>query len=252
MVAEALPLPEAIPTPPDPLRAECLLAVTGLWPTPAHPSANDEIAAMGKLDSYRARLKRWLRAPDAEDYQPRPFDAPEPPDEKALQKRILAPIEGDEEVRLLAGLPDLAEAQMYLDLVKAGRAYLDDHWPKVPVPGISADVFPLSTEELYDVWALARVLDDPDVLFDELEAGSLTIPMVDAWRTVYPTMATRLDAIFEALVIERIAAKKSLTWQQSDLFRMLRGVPLDAVIEIKTDKKADAKGPQQPPQGDAP
>lgn len=249
MVTEPLPLPEAVPTPPDPLRAECLLAVTGLWPTAAHPSANDETAALGKLDSYRARLKRWLRAPDAEDYQPRPFDAPEPPEEKALQKRILAPIEGDEEVRLLAGLPDLTEAQMYLDLVKKGRAYLDEQWPKIPTPGISADVFPLSTEELYDVWALARVLDDPDVIFDELEAESLTVPMVDAWRTIYPLMAARVDAILDELVIDRIAAKKSLTWQQADLFRMLRGAPLDAVIEIKTEKKPEAP---QPPQGATP
>jgi hypothetical protein len=248
MVGELPTLPEAVAPPPDPLRAECLLSVTGLWPTPAHPSANDEIAAMGKLDSYRARLKRWLKAPDAEDYQPRPFDAPEPPAEKTLQKRILAPIEGDEEVRMLAGLPDLAEAQMYLDLARKARQYLDDHWPKIPTPGISADVFPLSTEELYDVWALTRVLDDPNVLFDELESESLTVPMVDAWRAIYPLMAARVDAMLDELVIERVAAKKSLTWQQVDLFRMLRGAPLDAVIEIKKDK-ADAP---QPPQGDAP
>ena len=237
--------PEINPAVASQLRVESLLSITGLWPVGDHPNANDELAAMGLLDTYRARLKRWLRAPDAEDYKPRQFEAPDPPAEKALQKRILAPIEGDEQIRMLAGLPDPAEAQAYLDLAKRARAYLDEHWPKIPVPGITYDVFPLSTEELYDVWALTRVLDNPDVLFDELEAQSLTIPIVDAWRTVYPTIAVEVDKMLDKLVIERVAAKKSLTWQQVDLFRMLRGVPLDAVIEIKQDKpKPSQPAPQ--------
>lgn len=232
------------------LNAECLLAITGLWPGPSHPSANDELAALGLIPSYRARLKRWLRAADADDYQPREFESTEPPEEKALQKKILRPIEhgGEEHVRLLAGLPDMAAGEEYVALVTKARDYLDSKWPKIPVPGISADVFPLSTEELYDVWALTRVLDNPDVLFDEVEAESLTIPMVDAWRTIYPTVAAEVDRVLEELVIERLAEKKSLTWQQADLFRMLRGLPLDAVIEVKKDAP---KG-QQPQQGGAP
>lgn len=248
MIAASSPTPDAAPQSPD-LRAELLLCITGIFPSASHPNQTDELAASGLLETYKNRLRRWMRAPDADDYQPREFDVTDPPEEKALQKKILDPIDDVELARLMSGLPDIAEAQLYVELVKHARQYLDDHWPKLPVPGIAADVFPLSTEELYDVWALARVLDNPDVLFDEVEACSLTIPMVDAWRTIYPNVASEVDKILDTLVIDRLAAKKSLTWQQADLFRMLRGVPLEAVIEIK---KPEKKQPQQQPQQGAP
>jgi hypothetical protein len=233
------------------LVAENLLAITGIFPTAAHPSSNDELAAAGVLGTYRARLKRWLRAPDAEDYQPREFNAPEPPEEKTLQKKILAPIEGDDLVRMLAGLPDMDDAEAYVDLVRKARAYLDDHWPKIPVPGITADVFPLSSEELEDVWTLTRVIDNPDILFEELEAESLTIPMVDAWRAIHTETAAEVDKILDELVIDRVSAGKSLTWQQVDLYRMLRGIPLDAVVQFKADapKQVQSQQPQQPQGG---
>lgn len=225
------------PSTPNPIAAEQLLAVTGLWPTEDHPNANDELASMGILDSYRARLKRWLRAPLAEDYKPSKFTAPDPPKEKSLQKKILAPLEPEEVERMANGLADPIESQMYIGLVIKAREYLDSKWVKIPVPGVTMDVFPLSIGDLYDVWALTRVLDNPETLFDELDANSLTIPMVDAWRAIYPNMSTKLDGMLEELVIEFTAKGHSLTWQQSDLFRMFRGVPLDTVIEIKPNPK---------------
>lgn len=239
------------PTPRSPqLSAETLLAVTGLWPKGDHPNAADELASAGIVETYGNRLKRWLRRYDADDYKPREFDCPEPPSEEALQKRILDPMDEEESARLRSGLHNLAEADAYVALVQRGRTYLDSKWPKVPVPGITADVFPLSQEELYDVHALVRVLDNPDVLFDEMEAESLTIPMVDAWREVYPSMAAEVDRIFDKLVIDRLAARKSLTWQQTDLYRMLRGIPLDATIEVKQDApKQNASAQQQQKQG---
>jgi len=220
----------------DLLLVESLACVTGIWPKGDHPTENDVIAASGYLATLSARLKRWLRAPDAEDYQPRPFEFSEPPEEKKLQDRILKPIEGDELTRMLSVPVDVETAQAYVEMIRADRAYLDSKWPKVPTPGIPAGVFPLSQEELADVWTLARILDDPTVLFDELEAGSLTIPMVDAWRERRPLLAAKVDADIADLVVERLASKKSLTWQQSDLIRMLGGIPLDAIVEIPVEK----------------
>ena len=110
-------------------------------------------------------------------------------------------------------------------------------------------MFPLSTEELYDINAMVRVLDNPDVIFDELEAETLTIPMVDAWRTVYPGMAAEVDTMLKDLVIDRISKKKELTWQQVDLFRMLCAIPLDAVIEVKQDPPKQQGAPMAAKQG---
>lgn len=232
---------------PDLLLAESLCAITGLWPSSDRPSENDVIAATGYLVQMGGRFQRWLSAPDAEDYEPRPFEWVEPPSEKALQDRILKPIEGDEQARILAApVADTITADEYLTCIQRGRDYLDSQWPKMAKPGIKAEVFPLSEEELADVWILVRVLDNPDRLLEHLEEHTLSVPIVNAWRAAYPVLSAAFDQEVERAITDRLARKKSLTWEQADLVLMLKGKPLDSIVELqesKTDKK-----PQPEPQ----
>jgi hypothetical protein len=103
-------------------------------------------------------------------------------------------------------------------------------------------VFPLSAQEYEDVWSLVRIVDDPDILFDELESESLSVPMIEAWRACYPELSVEVMGMVGRVVIERDAKKKRLTWQQQDLIHMLAGEPLEAPIQIVKDE------PKQKPQ----
>lgn len=230
----------------DLLLAESLCAITGLWPTSGRPSENDVLAASGYLAQLDGKIQRWLSAPDSEDYEPRPFEFVEPPTAEALQDRILRPIEGEELTRILAApVADHETADEYLAVIQRGRVYLDSKWPKLAKPGIQADVFPLSDEELADVWLLVRALDNPELVIEHLEAHTLTVPIVNAWRACYPTLSTKLDELIERAITDRIAKGKSLTWEQSELVLMLKGKPLDSVVQLE-EGKGDKKTQQEP------
>lgn len=226
------------------LAVETLMAVTGIFPGVSHPSQNDLLAAQGLAQRWESRIRRWLSATDSEDYQPRTFEAPEPPDEQSkLQDKILKPIEGDEQARILSAFEDPEGASVYLEAIKGARAYLDGKWSKIPVPGAVDEVFPLSPQEYEDIWSLVRIVDDPDILFDELESESLSIPMIEAWRACYPELSAEVMGMIGKVVIERKAKKKRLTWQQQDLIHMLAGEPLEAPIVIaKAEPKQPSKG----------
>jgi len=223
------------------LAVETLMAVTGIFPAGQHPSENDLLAAQGLAQRWESRIRRWLSSTDSDDYQPRMFEAPEPPaEQEKLQDKILKPIEGDEQARILSAFSSDPEgAYAYLDAIKNARAYLDSKWAKISVPGAVDEVFPLSPQEYEDLWSLVRIVDDPDVLFDELEAESLSIPMIEAWRACYPELSAEVMGIVGKVVIERRAKKKRPTWQQQDLIHMLAGQPLEAPIVIaKSEPKA--------------
>lgn len=230
------------------LIVESLMAVTGIFPGGIHPSQNDLLAAQGLAARWDSRIRRWLAATDSDDYQPRPFESPEPPeDQSKLQDKLLKPIEGDEQARILSTFEDPEGAAEYLAAIKNARAYLDGKWTKTPVPGALDEVFPLSTQEYEDVWSLVRIVDDPDILFDELEAESLSVPMIEAWRACYPELSAEMIGMIGRVVIERKAKKKRLTWQQQDLIHMLAGEPLEEPIRIV--KEEPKQKPQQQEQG---
>lgn len=231
------------------LTVETLMAVTGIFPGGLHPSENDLLAAQGLAARWESRIRRWLSATDADDYQPREFESPPPPEEQSkLQDKLLKPIEGDEQSRILAAYDDPAFAMEYLEAIKAAREYLDGKWTKLPVPGAIDEVFPLSQQEYEDVWSLVRIVDDPDVLFDELESESLSIPMIEAWRTCYPELSVEVMGMVGRVLIERKAKKKLPTWQQQDLIHMLAGEPLEAPIVIaKSEQKPQNGGKENQP-----
>jgi hypothetical protein len=222
------------------LPAEALAAVTGLWPGPSSPTENDRLAAYGLLDRWRGRLARWMRQAD----EPEPFDWQEPPEAKALQKKIVAPIDEPETTRIIAHVGDHDLGREYIAILEAGRNYLDAHWRKVPVPGLGSEVFDLSVEDLATVWNLTRVLDGPDTLLDEISSYSVTVDMIDAFHTVYPELASAVGDMLDDLLIDHMSRKKALTCQQEDIFRMVRGIPRNEPVKVEEQKPKDAQQPQ--------
>jgi hypothetical protein len=214
------------------LTAEKLMAVTGIFPSKGHPSDQD-LLAVDALDArWKSRAKRWLRMYDEEKRKPAPFESPDPPEERKLQDKLLAQIAGENDVNMLGGIPDPELGAEYVETVKAACRYIDSKWPKIPVPGAVAEVFPLSKEELDDAYALVRIADNPEILWDELGSESLSIPMIECWRTCYPEWSAEVLTMLEGLVIERVAKKLPLEWQHQDFIHMLRGEDLEATLEI--------------------
>lgn len=231
------------------LTAEMLLTVTGIFPTKGHPDEQDLLAVEGLTKRWESRARRWLGQYDDDERKPREFEAPDPPDAKKLQDKLLDHMSGKRDVDLMGGIEDLEMQAAYLDALKAACRYIDGKWPKIPVPGSVAEVFPLSAEELDDVYALVRIADNPEVLWDELEAESLSVPMIECWRNCFPEWSAEVLTMIERLVIERIGSKKELAWQQEDLLHMLRGEDLDAPLDIAEDKPQ--KNEPQPTGGNA-
>lgn len=225
------------------LAAECLASVTGLWPGKAAPSAHDRLAATGLLDRWRSKLTKWLRHPE----QVAPFDWPEPPDPEDLREKVMRPIEPDEDERLVSMTGDYDLGREYVNVLQAGRNFLNERWPKIPVPGMSGELFPISNEELANVWNATRVLDDQDALLDEIAAYSVTVTMINAWKAIYPELATvivdMLDGI-DGLLVEHHADGKKLTWQQEDILKMLIGRQREEVPQGKQDEQDEQQQKQ--------
>lgn len=221
------------------IAAECLAATTGLWPRKTAPSANDRLAAVGLIDRWRSKLRKWLRNPD----DVAPFDWPEPPDAAELREKIVRPIDPDEEERLIALSGDYDLGREYVAVIQAGRDFLNERWPKVPVPGMSGEMFPISDEDLANVWNLTRMIDDSGAMLDEIASYSVTVSMINAWKQVFPTLSMEVVAMLDGpdgLLIEHHADGRKLTWQQEDILKMLIGKPREQV-EQKQDEQEQKK-----------
>ena len=226
------------------LAAEALASVTGLWPKKTEPTEHDRLAATGLLDRWRSKLTKWLRHPE----QVAPFDWPEPPDPADLREKIMRPIDDDERNRLIAFCGDIDVGQEYVAVLEAGRKFLNDRWPKIPVPGMSGELFPASTEEVANVWNLTRMLDNQDALLDEIASYSVTVTLINAWKTVYPELSAKVVQILEGsetefgLLVEHHADGRKLTWQQEDILKMLIGRPREEVPQAQQEAEQKQQG----------
>ena len=218
------------------IAAEALAAITGLWPSrPLEP--RDMLAASGLPERWHGKIRRWMSAePARHKWTP-------PPSEEALQKKILAVPTEEETAGWLNVLGDAGVGVDYLAVIQRGRAFLDGIWPKIASLGIVAGVFPLSPDDLCEVWSVCRLLDDPDVLFDEMASQTLTVEQVTAWRTVYPELSALVDSILDDQIAEHVSKKHDLTWQQEDVIRILRCIPSESPIQVPEQSK-----PGKPPE----
>lgn len=213
------------------LAAESLVAITGLWPAAHAPSERDRLAAYGLLERWKRRLARWLREP-----RPSSFKWIAPPVEKELEKKVLAVVSADQEEQIRMFLGDLDLARDYLDTIRNGRGYLEKAWPRIPEPGLMPKTFPLSSQELEELWEIVRVLDAPEILFDELDSYSITERMIEAAVVVYPELISAVRELLDEVLIEHATKGKTLSPEKEDLIRIFKGLPRDAVLQIETLK----------------
>jgi hypothetical protein len=198
------------------------------------------LAAMGTERRWRSKVRDFVR----EKQQPMAWK--EPPKAPTLHDRIVQQLDVDEVTAWMMAIDEEGVGLEYADIIQRARAYLKDKWPAVATPGLATDSWPLAPDELDEVWSICRVLDDPDVLFEELQSWTVTVAQVAAMRAIYPELSTMLDDILLDEIAEYMgdsAKLRQLPWQKEDIFRVWRGIPLDAPIEIQLPQQQEQQQP---------
>lgn len=217
------------------LAAEALCATRGIWPESA-PTITDLLAAEGIIGRWRGMIDAWLSGPQ------RPMTWASPPDQPELQSRLAAPLSEPEVAGWMASLGDIEVGVDYFLVLQQARAYLNAQWPRFETGGVIPEVLPLSQDDYAEVWSLVRVVDSPEVLFEELASYTLTPSQVAAWKACYPELSAVMDQALDMAMVERIV-KTPLTWQQEDMIRILRGLAPEAQLDVV--KQDEGGGPQK-------
>lgn len=214
------------------IAAEALVAITGLWPTSA-PSRSTVLAASNIVKSWSRKFSTFL------DGKVGKFKWKQPPDAESLHNDILEEMDSEKIAGWFTNMLDAELAIEYVAVIKRGREYLANIWPKLKIQGIVAKALPPSRDQLDSVWTIARTLDDLDVIFDDLNAHCLAKEQVVAFREIYPELSAMSDRMVEDLISGKIAKGDDLSWEVESQIKTLMGLPQIAPIVVQTPKQTE-------------
>ena len=227
------------------LPAECLVAMTGIFPTRA-PS---ELTIRG-ADSYPSRIRRRLAAFLAAE-EVAPMEWERPPAQADLWKDLTTPLNSQKITAWLEGLENLEMVAGYSLVIEAAREYVKKAWPIYPDSSLGLRNVELAPDEYGDVWHLTRTLNDPETLFDDLDSLLLLPVQVEAFAAVYPDLyeATKNIAILllqPFTEIEGFGKKHNpLRWGREEQIRTLLQIPNDAPIETAEPQEKQGATPDK-------
>ena len=212
------------------LPAECLVLVTGIFPTSA-PSDIDYAAADRLSETLAGRIRRFLRADEPAAMQWR-----EPPDQAKLHAKLIAQLSP---VAIGEWFPLNSELAMdYAQAIESARGHLIAKWPIYPDPSLGVRNYDLAPDDYAALWQLCETLDDIETLFDDLDAMMLMPEQVDAVAFCYPA----LYAMIRKLVTLELAdgyidtpekpRKRELSVERENAIRTLLQLQPQAVLEI--------------------
>ena len=222
------------------LPSESLVAMTGIFPTHA-PS---ELAVRG-AEAYPTRIRRRLAA-FLEADAPEPMKWERPPVQGDLWRDLTELLDPQKIHEWMTDVP-LEMMAGYATIIQQARDRIKSAWPLYPDTSLGVQMTELAQDEYGDVWHLCRTLDDPETMFDDMDAMLLLPSQVEAFAAVYPDLyeTTRNLAMLLLQPYVQIdptkKPRKTLRWDREEQIRTLLQVPLDAPIET-------AEGAQQPAQ----
>lgn len=225
------------------LAAECLAAVTGIYPTGA-PSEMELHVAEPKR--YLARLEKRISAFLDSD-KPEKFKAEKLPEQRETYDKITDVIDPDEAAEWTAEIPDEI-ALPYMLTIQAARAKVQASWPVFPDPSLGLHNFDLAPDELLDVLQIMRTLDSLESIFDDLDARVLLPSQVDLIAVHFPDIYKEICKLCYKAVEPYIEIpgfvekKKNLSALKEEQLRVLMKLPTDAPMVAKPE------APQPPPQ----
>jgi hypothetical protein len=212
--------------------AEALVAVTGVLPTEA-PSDVDIAAAQRYPVRLKKRIDEFLNAKQKE-----PLKWKKPPKQRQLRAQLTESLESLPMHEWLES-HDAATFGAYMLVLSAARKYLNDAWPVYPVDNsLQIENHDLALDEYYDYWRLVRIAEDPEVIFDDMDALVLLPEQVTCLQAVYPaiydTIAKLMNLSLQSFV--KIPGedkpKKSLSWRRESQVRVLLRLTEDEPLPI--------------------
>jgi hypothetical protein len=230
------------------LAAECLAAVTGIYLTGAPSAMQLHIAEPSR---YLAKLEKRI-ATFLEADKPAKFRGEKLPEQRATYEKITDILDPDKLVEWLADVPHEV-ALPYTLTVQAARAKVKEAWPVYPDPSLGLHNFELAPDELLDVVQVMRTLDNPESLFDDLDARVLLPAQVDLIAAIYPDLYREIcklcyDATEPYVEIPGfVEKKKDLSALKEEQLRVLMKLPTDAPMVATPE--APQPAPQKPGRG---
>lgn len=230
--------PEAIEETADTaaLDAECLVAMTGIFPT-RPPTEIELVGARNYLARIRRRLSAFLEAKKAE-----PIKWSRPPSQKKLKEDIFKPFDQDDIAEWTAGL-SVGAALYYPIVLQSAHDYLKAKWPKFEDTSMGLHDYDLSPDEFGDIWHLARMLNDFETVFDDLDSLVLLPEQVEAIAKCFPSLLAKTNEILGSLLLPYIEIQggvkkqKHLLAEREEQIRVLLQIPQDAPVEIQQQKE---------------
>ncbi len=208
------------------LRSDCLLAVTGIFPTVITP--RQHVASLAIEQAWQKRLTRWING------EQQPFTYVPPKDLEVIWNQLA--LEPDQ-IQVSAWLEGVGhevpeeQADFYTGLRHA-RSYLVDAWPKFHLmTQAGPKILPLSHDDAHEVWSLIQVLDDPDRMLEEMEARTLTPTQAVAFSEVYPDLYAYANEVLATAISTRLAKDPMWApgWEWEAVLRTFRGQAPEAL-----------------------
>lgn len=223
------------------LEAECLVAMTGIFPKRA-PSELEIVGGRNYLARVRRRIAAFLDAKESGK-----LIWQRPPSQKQLMRDLSTPLDQAEVAEWIADLPVLTGFNYPL-IVKSARDYILAKWPKYEEGGLGLHNHDLAPDEYGDVWHITRTLHDPETIFDDLDALLLLPEQMEAIAAVYPSLLAEMKKMAGLLIFPfievdgAVEAKKVLASAREEQLRVFMQVPAEGPIKIVQD---EAKQPKQ-------
>jgi len=228
------------------LPAECLLAMTGLFPSRG-PSDTQKRLAQRFPKRLVNRVKDFLESDKIAKFKP-----PEQKDQTSLHEKLLTKVDPDEIGD--AFLPEEATlSAQYVLLMQSARDKVAASWPLYPDSSFGIHNFDLAPDELLNVLQVLQTLDSVESLFDDLDARVLLPDQVTLFSQVYPDLYevlknAAMDEIAPYLEIQgAVTAKRRLSQLHEEQMRILLQLPADAPIETQEQQPTQQGQPGQRP-----
>lgn len=169
------------------LDAECLVAVTGLFPE-SKPSREQYSLSRKFPERLASRVRAFLAAEKPEKYK-----APSiPKNQTKLHDKIATLVDLNQIAEWFVDEPDLGLA--YAMVMQAARDKVVAAWPVFPDPSLGVHNFDLGVDELLDVLQELRTLDSVESLFDDMDALVLLPSQVASFAATYPELYASVKA----------------------------------------------------------
>lgn len=226
--------------------AEALVAVTGVLPT-SEPSEVDVAAAKRFSVRLKKRIDQFLDAKQKE-----PLKWKKPPKQRQLRAQLTESLDALNMHEWLEG-HDAATFGGYALVLSGARKYLNDRWPVYPVANtLQIENHDLALDEYFDYWRTFRVVNDPEVIFDDMDALVLLPEQVTCLQAVYPaiydTIAKLVNLSLQAYVKVpgEDKAKKTMSWRRESQVRVLLQLTDDEPLPIVEQQDQQQQGKPGP------